>query len=230
MRIRIIIGIALPAILIIMYLLGSFGIKELNWIWIENASINSMLQFQVYGLLLSAISILITVAVSRNSIALLRVGNLSSPAKPVKLLLIREGDNWYKTGFSYLVGITIVTTLFMYGGLADKLQWHLLTDMLPWVILFSVTNSFNEEIITRFSTVGMLDGVLKPLHIIWISASVFGLVHYFGSPGGPIGVLMAGFLGWLLAKSVVETRGIGVAWFIHFVQDIVIFGMILIMK
>lgn len=35
---------------------------------------------------------------------------------------------------------------------------------------------------------------------------------------------MAGLLGWLLAKSVVETNGIFWAWFIHFVQDIVIFS------
>jgi len=31
-------------------------------------------------------------------------------------------------------------------------------------------------------------------------------------------------LGWLLAKSVIETNGIFWAWFIHFLQDIVIFS------
>jgi uncharacterized protein len=34
---------------------------------------------------------------------------------------------------------------------------------------------------------------------------------------------LAGFLGWLLAKSIVETRGIFWAWFIHFLQDVIIF-------
>jgi hypothetical protein len=35
---------------------------------------------------------------------------------------------------------------------------------------------------------------------------------------------MAGLLGWLLAKSVLETNGIFWAWCIHFLQDIVIFS------
>jgi len=34
---------------------------------------------------------------------------------------------------------------------------------------------------------------------------------------------MAGFLGWLLARSVVDTRGMFWAWFLHFLQDVVIF-------
>ena len=35
---------------------------------------------------------------------------------------------------------------------------------------------------------------------------------------------MAGFLGWLLAKSVAETQGVFWAWFIHFQQDVLIFA------
>lgn len=35
---------------------------------------------------------------------------------------------------------------------------------------------------------------------------------------------MAGLLSGLLAKSVVETNGIFWAWFIHFLQDVVIFS------
>jgi len=32
------------------------------------------------------------------------------------------------------------------------------------------------------------------------------------------------FLGWLLAKSIAETEGMFWAWFIHFLQDLIIFG------
>lgn len=35
---------------------------------------------------------------------------------------------------------------------------------------------------------------------------------------------MAGLLGWLLAKSVLETNGIFWVWGIHFLQDVVIFS------
>lgn len=56
-----------------------------------------------------------------------------------------------------------------------------------------------------------------------LSGALFGGVHYFGIPGGLIGVALAGFLGWLLAKSITETRGVFWAWSLHFLQDLVIF-------
>jgi hypothetical protein len=34
---------------------------------------------------------------------------------------------------------------------------------------------------------------------------------------------MTGFLGWLMAKSLIETKGLGWAWFIHAVADIPVF-------
>ena len=48
--------------------------------------------------------------------------------------------------------------------------------------------------------------------------------HYFGTPSGIFGVVMSGLMGWLLAKSVIETRGLAWALLIHFLQDVVIFG------
>jgi len=59
--------------------------------------------------------------------------------------------------------------------------------------------------------------------IILLSAIAFGLVHFGGMPHGLIGMFMAGFLGWFLAKAVIETQGIFWAWFIHFIQDVVIY-------
>jgi hypothetical protein len=55
-----------------------------------------------------------------------------------------------------------------------------------------------------------------------LSALIFGIGHYFGSPGGIPGVLMAGYLGWFASKSIHETKGFFWAWMIHFVQDIII--------
>jgi membrane protease YdiL (CAAX protease family) len=66
---------------------------------------------------------------------------------------------------------------------------------------------------------------LQPGTIYVISGLLFGLPHFFfGTPSGLFGVFMSGILGGLLAKSVLETRGLGWAIFIHFLQDIVIFG------
>jgi uncharacterized protein len=43
-----------------------------------------------------------------------------------------------------------------------------------------------------------------------------------------VGMLLAGFLGWLLAKSVFETQGLFWAWGIHFLQDVVIISAFII--
>jgi hypothetical protein len=57
-----------------------------------------------------------------------------------------------------------------------------------------------------------------------LSAVLFGLAHIAGMPSGIGGMILAGILGWLLAKSVLETHGLFWAWFIHFLQDVVIIG------
>jgi hypothetical protein len=91
-------------------------------------------------------------------------------------------------------------------------------------IVFSLSNSFVEESITRLGVVVVLKGKLKERTIPLISALIFGIVHYWGNPGGIAGVIVAGFLGWFLAKSILETKGIFWAWLIHFVQDVIIFS------
>ncbi|HHX23791.1 MAG TPA: CPBP family intramembrane metalloprotease [Thermoanaerobacterales bacterium] len=66
--------------------------------------------------------------------------------------------------------------------------------------------------------------------ILIISAILFGLPHYFGFPNGFMGVLMSGVLGYILCKATIETKGLSIAWAIHFVQDIIIFTALLMMN
>jgi membrane protease YdiL (CAAX protease family) len=55
-----------------------------------------------------------------------------------------------------------------------------------------------------------------------MSALIFGVIHYFGMPGKIPGMLMAGFMGWLLTFAIIQTSGIFWAWSIHFAQDVII--------
>ena len=73
-------------------------------------------------------------------------------------------------------------------------------------------------------------GIFSVSIVILISGVVFGAPHYFGMPSGVVGALMAGFLGWLLAMSLVETQGLFLAWTIHFVQDVVIITSMILMS
>ena len=43
-----------------------------------------------------------------------------------------------------------------------------------------------------------------------------------------VGVVLDWLLGWILAGSMLETRGLWWAWWIHFLQDVVIFGFLVV--
>ncbi len=76
----------------------------------------------------------------------------------------------------------------------------------------------------RASFLSVLEDAVGQNQAFWLTAALFGIGHFYGIPYGVIGVLMAGFLGWWLGKSMLETRGLWWAWFIHFVQDVWIFA------
>ncbi len=160
-----------------------------------------------------------------NFATFLAPGNIAAPAKGVSWLGIPEGESWRSLGVSLSIFITLGTFTFVYfqfrksvGDLKQRLPY------LPWVLLFSLTNSFSEEVVYRLGVIVPLAGSVDTDYMLLISAVAFGVPHLRGMPNGIVGALMAGLLGWLLAKSVMETNGIFWAWFIHFLQDIVIFS------
>jgi len=220
-------GIAIPSVFTLAYLGGNYLTRSFTVQLVENVHVNQILIFQIYGLILSFNVLLLTIWLKPDSKKLLRFGNLQSGAGAVHWLGIKEGESWLRVASSYLIVISLVTALYMYMKFGDNADWSKLTALLPFILLFSLSNSFSEEIITRFSVVGLLQGVMTPSAIMMASAVIFGLPHYFGNPGSSLGVVMAGFLGWILAKSVLETKGIGVAWVVHFLQDVIIYSVLL---
>jgi membrane protease YdiL (CAAX protease family) len=87
----------------------------------------------------------------------------------------------------------------------------------------AILNAASEEFQFRSVLLAHLKGVFPPAEMILLTAVFFGMGHYYGQPSGPLGVLMAGFAGWIWARSMVETRGGVWAFLIHVFQDIVIF-------
>lgn len=147
-----------------------------------------------------------------------RWGDLSAPSRRSRFLGVSEGESWRRVGVTF-------TAVFLGVSYADQ---HADTTWSAWglalliALPLSTTNALTEELITRWAVVASLTGrwaAAAP----WASALIFGSVHWFGIPGGPVGAVMAGFLGWLLARSIQDTRGIGWAWIVHFCQDVLIF-------
>ena len=182
-----------------------------------------------YQALLLGVAMLVLFAIyfvnPSNFSAFLAPGNIAAPAKGVSWLGVSEGGSWLSLGASLSFFITLATSTFIYfqfrksGGGPKQL-----IPYLPLVLLFSLTNSFSEEVVYRLGVIVPLVGSVDTAYILLISAVAFGAPHLRGMPNGIVGALMAGLLGWLLAKSVVETNGIFWAWFVHFLQDIIIFS------
>lgn len=188
--------------------------------------INTQSKYQALLLGIAMLALFILYFINAGNLAsFLALGNIGAPAKAVSWLGISQGESWLGLGANLTFFITLATCAFIYlrfrksgGGLRKLLPF------LPWVLLFSVSNSFSEEVIYRLGVVVPLVGAIDTSYILLISAIAFGAPHLRGMPNGIAGALMAGLLGWLLAKSVVETNGIFWAWFIHFLQDVVIFS------
>ena len=195
-------------------------------------SINKQILFQTTTLIGTTIFLFILWWTKRRNFQeFFRKGNISAEVLPEKLVGIKPkpNENWFHLGRDFAIIISVVTAIVIYFQLVRESEISIgsIIKILPFSIVFALSNSFVEESITRLGVVVVLKGILKDKLIPFVSALIFGTVHYWGDPGGFMGVIVAGFLGWLLTKSIIETKGYFWAWFIHFLQDIIIFSALL---
>jgi hypothetical protein len=180
-------------------------------------------QFGKLAVSLAMLAALFALGYRRASLFLKR-GELRTPITPVPLLGFPKADPWTNFGGQWGVYIALALAVFMYLGVrptgADLLR---AAGYLPAVLFFAALNAFNEEVTYRVSLLGTLEPVTGSRHALWMAAVFFGIAHYFGTPGGIPGALLSTFMGWILSKAMVETRGFFWAWWIHFLSDISIF-------
>jgi membrane protease YdiL (CAAX protease family) len=98
--------------------------------------------------------------------------------------------------------------------------------LVPIAAVLAVMNGFNEEFTLRAAPLSELVTAVGKDQALLMTTVFFGLGHFYGVPPNLVGVALAGFLGWFLGKSILETRGFFWAWFIHFVQDVFVFTFI----
>lgn len=195
------------------------------------AFMDAELKYQIITLALSGVLVLLCFLLARLQFHTYFAwgkswGRNAAKVEAVPLLGIKAEDNetWQQVGRNFAIIISSVTAIIIYfqvlkgAELSEKI-----VTLLPLSVLFAASNAFVEETITRFGVVCALEQLVPKQAILLTSAFIFGTVHYLGVPGGWAGVVAAGFLGWLLAKSILETQGLFWAWFIHFLQDVIIF-------
>jgi hypothetical protein len=156
-------------------------------------------------------------------------GDLSARAEPIRWLRVRPGARWDTVGRDLTIGISLGTLAFL--AIAGRPSMDFVPralPLLPAILLAAALNAFNEEVTYKASFLSVLVGPVGSRQALRMVAAYFGIAHFYGIPYGLIGVALAWFLGWILARSMLETRGLTWAWFIHFVQDVLIFGFLAI--
>ena len=154
----------------------------------------------------------------------LRVGQLNAPVKPERILWFRSPLRWWHLGPIIVLIFAVAMIAFLFSNLRPNF-WQLTQhwQLFPWAMATAALNAANEEFQFRCVPLAHLRKVLPLREAVWLTAIFFGLAHYFGQPSGWLGVGMATIAGFIWAKSMMETRGVGWAFGIHFVQDLVIF-------
>lgn len=195
----------------------------------QKTTYNVEISYQLTALVLAVIVIGIVYGLTgREGLAYLNLAKRDGKIRPEPWIGIKPKatETWKNLGANFAVVITLVTAVVIYFQVVHGKSISL--ELFPGVILillFALMNAFTEEIIFRFSFVAVVSKYgFSPYAAQGLAAATFGIVHYFGNPGGIPGVLMAAFIGWFLAKSMLETKGFFWALLIHCLQDVVIFS------
>ena len=188
---------------------------------------NAYLNHQMVMVLLAIVTLgVIFILANETRLYYFRIHKIDGPIIPEKILGInpKPTESWKHLGRNFTIIITVVTAIIIYFQIINGKTIELnLFPILFFVVVFAITNSFAEEVMFRLSFVSIvMNEKLNPIVAKVLGAIIFGGIHFWGAPGGIVGVIVAAFLGWFLTKSIIETKGFFWAWFIHFCQDVVI--------
>lgn len=140
------------------------------------------------------------------------------------LYTVGTRPTWRTLGACWAVLITAGTaTAMAFAVSPSATQLAGIMWVAPIVMVLAATNTVNEEFGYRNVPLALLPEVIGDRQALLLTGALFVLAHYYGNPPAASGVVLATFLGVLLAKSMLETDGSGWAWAIHWLQDIVIF-------
>jgi Type II CAAX prenyl endopeptidase Rce1-like len=175
---------------------------------------------------LAMIATLLVLGYKRHEFFLGR-GDLRAPIEPVPLLGFPKPDPWPWFGVQWAIYIAAALAIVQYLGLRPSRGVLLkVVPILPSILFYAALNAFNEEITFRAPMLATLESVGGSKQALWMSAYFFGIAHYFGTPGGIVGGIASIFMGWILGKGMVETRGLFWSWWIHLLSDIAIFAFL----
>jgi len=196
-----------------------------TWTAWETTAPTALYELSLHGLRLTpALVILVFLLASgrKRDYFFLRKGDSSALFEPSKILTTKTPTSWLKMALIFSAVFVAVVSILLLGQAKLStltIDWFLV----PVAIIVAAMNGFNEEFSLRAAPLGELEPEMGKSDSLIATATYFGLGHYFGVPSGILGVILSGFLGWFLGKSMLETKGLFTAWLVHFLTDIPIF-------
>jgi membrane protease YdiL (CAAX protease family) len=143
--------------------------------------------------------------------------------------LRRGGRTTISWGALTLIAIPITTLPVLANVVAvrqPELPLAVALTMAPVIVAGATANTLLEEFVFRQGLLARLVPAVGEGHALAITSLRFGIGHYFGNPSGPIGVLLATILGVFAGKCMLDCRGSGWVWLLHWINDLVIFTVI----
>ena len=163
----------------------------------------------------------------RRSAFFFQLGNPAAPAMPIKWVGLMGTGTWKRRGPAIGIALSAGVIAFsVLAGGAPLTNLDKALPLLPFILLFAAANAFGEEMIYRAPELGALQPVVGGGQALLMTALLFGIGHFYGVPYGLLGVAMSSIAGWLLGRSMLETKGFLWAWLIHFLMDVCIFTFI----
>ncbi len=157
----------------------------------------------------------------------LTVGDLKATAEPEKWGVPRKPEIWLGFSLRYAVIIVTILLIFIVPAVHPSLS-NLSLGLVLFAALSALMNAFAEEFLYRSALLPQVLPLFGKGASLILVAAWFGIGHYFGVPTGITGIILTTIGGWVFAKSMVETRGIGWPLFMHFISDFTIYVVILL--
>jgi membrane protease YdiL (CAAX protease family) len=134
-----------------------------------------------------------------------------------------HGKLWIGSGVSAAVVMGFAIVAYLQATAPGAKAGAGAVRYLPLALVLAAMNSFAEEMLYRGVLLGPLLRQVTRNQAIAMTAVLFGIGHYHGTPSGFPGMALTFIAGWVFGLAMVETGSILLPWFLHFVPDAVIY-------
>jgi membrane protease YdiL (CAAX protease family) len=155
----------------------------------------------------------------------LAIGDLRATAEPIGVP--RRPEPWTRFGRNYGIISVALLLVFLVPAFGPSIS-RLSVGLVLFAAAAAAMNAFAEEFLYRAALIPQVLPLFGKRATLLLVPGWFALAHWFGVPSGLTGVLLAAIGGWFFARSMIETRGIVWAWFLHFLADLTVYAVLLL--